>query len=255
MASAQASHAACVPGPSLVARYQARDAAITAVLFRADVVGPPLPFSPVVYGGERRGPLVRFSYHVRRVLKGGDSEVEPGDTVARTERVHTGEDEQADLGTVYGVFPSRTTSGSALPSVYYFECSPGLWTDPTALHEAALIDRYASGRRAESYGCSFSGNACWSIKRVGRRILLRTASSLPGERYRLCVSGPDGSKRCRRFVLKPDRGRLRASRVDWAKRFRGRGTGEYVVTWELPGLTSLDSPYDRAYPPKLVFRR
>jgi hypothetical protein len=257
---AQASSAACAPRGPFIADFQQRQTAITAVLFRADLVAPALPFSPVIYGGERRGPVVRFSYHVRRVFKGGDSELEPGDTVLRTERVHTGTNIREDLGTVYGVFPSRTVFGWQLPSMYYFECSPGLWVEPANLYEAALMDRYASGRNAASHGCSYAGDTCWSIKRRSGRIVLRVASFLPGDDYRLCVRAPDDSKRCRRFTLKPDRGDLRSSRVGWAERFPDRGRGEYEVTWELPGLRPLDDPsyryrLYRSHQPKLVFRR
>lgn len=103
-----------------------------------------------------------------------------------------------------------------------------------ALVAVAALALPAAAEARTSY-CSPSGDTCLSVKRRGEVVLLRigvvagVASS-----YRLCVSAPDRSRRCRRFRLRQGRD-LATGEVRWSSRFPNTGPGIYRARWDLGG--------------------
>ena len=255
-ASTAAAHASCLAPPPLVPRYQEAGTAATMVLVDRAVLAPELPPTrePTVWPGPPAGPLMRFFFRVVRVYKGGDRDLTAGTVLTRTERVFSAESVEP-IGTREAHFLARSTTGWKLSPRGWGECAGVGSFTPEQLRQAALLDRYAKGRNAESFGCDLRGDACWSIKRSGRDILLRTAGYDPGSTYDLCVRAPDRSRTCREFSLDSDTGNLRSSRVRWSRHFPDGGPGVYHVTWNVPGALTYPRPRLGYFSPRLTFRR
>jgi hypothetical protein len=103
--------------------------------------------------------------------------------------------------------------------------------------------------QARTSFCSPSGDYCTSTFREnGRRFAgLRTAALYgPGPRYTLCLRGPDGAERCRRFTLRRGAAGVYASTVTLSAHFSLRARGTYRVRFRHGDVT---------YGPVLTFRR
>jgi hypothetical protein len=97
-----------------------------------------------------------------------------------------------------------------------------------------------------SFFCSLTGDFCYGIRRQGDDAILRIDSDVNFGRYNLCVTAPDGSRRCKRFRLRSGPGGLFRSRVRWSAHYPDKGAGVYRVRWRKGG---------RSLGPRLSFRR
>ena len=79
--------------------------------------------------------------------------------------------------------------------------------------------------------CSPSGDYCTeTVVRDGARRFRISSLSFSG-RYRLCVTGPNDVRVCKRFRLEDgDRGSFNDS-VRWRRHFETQGAGAYRVSW------------------------
>jgi hypothetical protein len=95
----------------------------------------------------------------------------------------------------------------------------------------ALVPSTArAGHRPNDY-CSPNGDFCTEtlIKDGARRFRISSLSF--SGRYRLCVTGPDELRECKRFTLvEGDRGSYNDS-VRWRRHFTYQGVGAYHVSW------------------------
>jgi hypothetical protein len=69
-------------------------------------------------------------------------------------------------------------------------------------------------------------------------------------RYRLCVTAPDGTKRCKRFRLHPIEHGMFDSTIRWAKHFPFQVPGTYRARWRHAGV-ALGPPVDFAEGPSI----
>jgi hypothetical protein len=97
-----------------------------------------------------------------------------------------------------------------------------------------------------SFFCSLTGDFCYGIRRQGADAILRLDSDVSFGRYNLCVTAPDGSRRCKRFRLRGGPGGLFRSRVRWSAHYPDKGAGVYRVRWRKG---------ERSLGPRLSFRR
>ena len=83
--------------------------------------------------------------------------------------------------------------------------------------------------------CSPSGDVCKSVRRVDgvRRLRIMLAADY-FERYRLCVTGPDGSPVCHTYRTR-DLGATFGSSIAWRANFPFEGRGDYKVVWKFIG--------------------
>lgn len=90
----------------------------------------------------------------------------------------------------------------------------------------------AAAERAPSSHCAESGDFCTSVvQRKGvQRITLMTFS-LRG-RVRTCVTAPDGTTACRRFLLRSRGDGLLGFDARWSAHFPVKGPGRYIVRYE-----------------------
>jgi hypothetical protein len=237
----------CVTSNSPIGRYQEAEGAAIARVIETPVIDRSWK---VVNSIGPKDSLAVFSFRLRRVYKGTSVGLEAGDIV----HLEYPNLPVPVLGTRVGLLYFGKERG-------WFPhdadgCSPLI--GPEEVRNAAVLDRYASGRNSESFGCSHFGEACWSIKRSGSRIVLRVATFRPIARYRVCVTAPNNSRACRTYPLRRDTGRLRTSRIDWSKQFPDRGHGKYTATWELPvPVVPFNRPTlssrDRNHVPTLTF--
>lgn len=83
--------------------------------------------------------------------------------------------------------------------------------------------------------CSVTGDICQSTAKVNGVRMLRV--SLVAEffhRYTLCVTAPDHSTVCRRFVIHST-GVSFGSSIRWTRHFPRKGPGAYTVIWKSGG--------------------
>ncbi len=99
---------------------------------------------------------------------------------------------------------------------------------------------------ARSSFCSPTGDFCIRIASQDGSPLMSIGTFAHRGRYSLCVTAPDGSRACRRFLLTPEVHDLFGSHVRWSRHYPDRGPGTYRVRWRQAG-TNLG--------PRLSFRR
>lgn len=86
----------------------------------------------------------------------------------------------------------------------------------------------ASAGAANTY-CSPTGDYCTSTTRQGGAVFLRVATFSFRGLVRICVTGPSGSRVCRRFQLRPRPNGLYEAKVRWHRHYPNRGQGTYRV--------------------------
>jgi hypothetical protein len=270
VAAESAEALSCAPAPPAFKRFQAADVAVVAQRVSAEIVGPalppPTPGVPYVGGWGATGPVVLFRYRVLRVYKANVNGPRPGDLFIRLGRVQANTWRPA-LGWV-GTFLVDRENGSLSGTFASGGCRrPDLTR--TEMRNAALLERYNTGRGAAASACSWPGDSCWSIKRDGREAVLRLGTFAPdgdftplrlwefGGRYDLCVRGPHGRRKCKRFPLKREPSGLLSSRVRWSRHFPDAGQGVYRVQWLPPGFekAGYKPRVYRKYLTTLTFRR
>jgi hypothetical protein len=94
--------------------------------------------------------------------------------------------------------------------------------------------------------CRLTGDFCYGIRRQGDDAILRIDSDVNFGRYKLCVTAPDGSRKCEGFRLRRGPQGFFSSRVRWSTHYPDKGAGVYKVRWRKDG---------RALGPRLSFRR
>lgn len=100
---------------------------------------------------------------------------------------------------------------------------------------AACALAAAPAADARSSYCSPTGDYCYGVQQRDGvwRISLHTFSFRG--RVRTCVTAPDGSRACRRFRVREQRGGIYGFRVRWSRWFPNRGLGRYRVTFAVGG--------------------
>jgi hypothetical protein len=83
--------------------------------------------------------------------------------------------------------------------------------------------------------CSPSGDLCYGIRGQRNNPVLRIDSFFDFRRYTLCVTAPDGSRRCKRFRLRERERGLFGSAVRWRRHYPNEGLGVYLVRWRTGG--------------------
>jgi hypothetical protein len=72
--------------------------------------------------------------------------------------------------------------------------------------------------------------------RSGRiNLIFRSFAGRVPRRYSLCVTPPDGERRCKAFRLVRQRGSTSASRIDLARSFGAGEPGRYRAVWKTAG--------------------
>ena len=111
---------------------------------------------------------------------------------------------------------------------------------------AALVAATAAPASAASVYCSPSGDLCYGAFAKPPVKLRITLMAQYFKRYRLCVTGPDGERDCKRFRVRQVNNGLWEGRVRWARHFPNRGHGRYKARWFALG---------NALGPAVTFRR
>ena len=116
-----------------------------------------------------------------------------------------------------------------------------------ALAAASLVLAAAAPTAgAASTYCSPTGDLCYG-KLARSPVKLRiTLAAEYFERYRLCVTGPDGGRDCKRFSVRRQPSGVYESTVRWSRHFPNRGHGIYRARWFSGG---------RALGPRISYRR
>jgi hypothetical protein len=106
----------------------------------------------------------------------------------------------------------------------------------TLLVAAALLAGAAATAEARSSFCSPTGDLCYGARGKGATVRLQiTLIAHFFDRYRLCVTAPGGTPRCRRFRVHPAAGGTFASTVRWSAHFPFEGPGTYRARWRSGG--------------------
>ena len=114
------------------------------------------------------------------------------------------------------------------------------------LAAATLLAAPAQPAAAASNYCSPTGDYCYSAsKRAPVRLTIALAAKY-FDRYRLCVTGPDRERDCKRFRIRELDSGVAEGRVRWSRHFPNRGHGVYRVRWFAMG---------NALGPGVTFRR
>jgi hypothetical protein len=92
-----------------------------------------------------------------------------------------------------------------------------------------------SSAGAASTFCSPSGDFCIRIARDGGSPVFSIGTFAHRGRYTLCVTAPDSSRVCKRFLLTPEVHDLFGSHVRWSRHFPDKGSGTYRVRWRQSG--------------------
>ena len=94
-----------------------------------------------------------------------------------------------------------------------------------------------------NFYCSKTGDICQSVQKVDnvRKLRIATAAKYFG-RFKLCVTAPDDSKKCKEFRIFKE-GPIWARSVRWSRHFPKKGGGAYTVRWK---PTSGDGQYGHA---------
>ena len=87
---------------------------------------------------------------------------------------------------------------------------------------------------ARSSFCT-QGDTCIAVsKRDGVIRLAIGTSPLAGPHYRLCVTAPDKSRKCKRLrLVAGGDGTIAGSSVRWSRHFPRKGPGKYFARWAL----------------------
>jgi hypothetical protein len=100
-----------------------------------------------------------------------------------------------------------------------------------------LVTVRPSAAAARSTYCSPSGDLCYAARGKGVHVRLRiTLIADFFRRYRLCVTAPDGTRRCKRFRLHRIEHGMFDSTIRWARHFPFRGPGSYRARWRHAGV-------------------
>ncbi len=100
------------------------------------------------------------------------------------------------------------------------------------LAAAALLAASAPPAAAASSYCSTTGDLCYGVLADRPPVKLRiTLAAKYFSRYRLCVTGPDGERDCRRFAVRRGEQGIYQSTVRWSRHFPNRGSGRYRVRY------------------------
>ena len=110
---------------------------------------------------------------------------------------------------------------------------------------AAVAALAAPPAAAASKYCSPTGDYCYGASRAPVRLTIALAAKY-FDRYRLCVTGPDGERDCKRFRIRVLDNGIAEGKVRWARHFPNRGHGVYRVRWFATG---------NALGPGVTFRR
>ena len=117
---------------------------------------------------------------------------------------------------------------------------------PACAAVAVLAAAAAPPAPAASNYCSPTGDYCYGAsKRAPVRLTIALAAKY-FETYRLCVTGPDGVRDCKRFRIRERADGVPVGKVRWARHFPNRGHGTYRVRWFATG---------NALGPGVTFRR
>jgi hypothetical protein len=96
---------------------------------------------------------------------------------------------------------------------------------------AALVAAAPQPAAAASSYCSPTGDYCYAAsKRPPVRLTIALAARY-FRSYRLCVTGPDGERDCKRFRVRRVENGIWQGKVRWARHFPNRGRGVYRVRW------------------------
>ena len=118
------------------------------------------------------------------------------------------------------------------------ERNPRMRIGLTAALTAALVVTAMPAQadhRPEEY-CSESGDVCLSSNRIdGVRKLRIALGAKYFDNYKLCVTGPNGDKTCKRFEIEKFKGGVYGDKVRWSKHFPNEGSGAYDVVWRQGG--------------------
>jgi hypothetical protein len=100
--------------------------------------------------------------------------------------------------------------------------------------------------------CSVSGDVCYGVVTAAPVRLRITLAAKYFDRFRLCVTGPDGRRDCRSFAVRSEAHGLFGATVRWSRSFPNRGHGTYRVRW-LDGAQPLGPPvsFRRTGPPSI----
>ena len=90
----------------------------------------------------------------------------------------------------------------------------------------------ASAHHAEQIYCHPEGDFCYEVERVdGRRVLSLSSSVFQG-RYKVCVTAPDGSRRCRTSRLeRVESSEIYTDSIVWP----AEAPGAYSARWKKAG--------------------
>ena len=99
-----------------------------------------------------------------------------------------------------------------------------------ALAATALATAAAAPAAAASRYCSPTGDYCYGASRAPVKLTIALAAKY-FESYRLCVTGPDGRRDCKRFRVRELDNGVWEGKVRWARHFPNRGHGTYRVRW------------------------
>lgn len=85
--------------------------------------------------------------------------------------------------------------------------------------------------------CSESGDVCLSTTRMdgGVRKLRIILGAKYFNKYKLCVTGPNGDRTCHRYKIDRFRGGVYGDKVRWSNNFPNEGRGAYTVVWRRRG--------------------
>jgi hypothetical protein len=101
----------------------------------------------------------------------------------------------------------------------------------TLVLAAAIGAVAAAPASAASTYCSPSGDLCYGAMANPPVRLNITLMAEYFKRYRICVTGPDGERDCKRFRIRQVNNGLWVGKVRWARHFPNRGRGTYKVRW------------------------
>jgi hypothetical protein len=84
--------------------------------------------------------------------------------------------------------------------------------------------------------CSESGDVCLASNRIdGVRKLRISLAAKYFDKYKLCVTGPNGDRECKTFNIERFRGGVYGDKVRWSANFPYEGSGAYDVIWRQGG--------------------
>ena len=95
-----------------------------------------------------------------------------------------------------------------------------------ALPEVAVADHKPNA------WCSQTGDICLATKKIERKRRLTIATAAKYfDRFRVCVTAPDDSTKCKEFEIYKE-GPIYVRSVKWRRHFPNKGDGAYDVKWK-----------------------